>query len=83
MKIILLYSTDAWHTDSSRFLHGAFSSCKIAVENLKNLRAKANQPPLPDEQLRLLALIGQTQGLEGENQFLLQTLEVDQVDAWL
>lgn len=81
--ITLLYSCDAHHTHASKFLHGAFSSVDKAIEALRELIEKAKRPPISDEQVDLLHRIHQTQGYEGEGEFIIEPLKVDELDALL
>ena len=58
-EVILLYSTDAWHSHSSRELVGVFSSPYKLRGYLSKMR-KAKR--LTDEDLVMLAEHNQTQG---------------------
>ena len=73
MKIVhLVYSTDAWHTHSSKELIGAYSSHIKAVKALKIIR-KLNK-----DEIEELNIYYQTQGRE-EN-FVIEAVELDLID---
>lgn len=58
-NVILLYSTDAWHSNSSRELIGAFSDQDKLDKYLSKME-QANK--LTEEDMIMLANHGQTQG---------------------
>lgn len=71
-EVILLYSTDAWHSNSSRELVGVFSSTyKLKSYFLKMKKAKQ----LTDEDLEMLAEHNQTQG--NNTNYLIETEKVN------
>lgn len=67
-NVILLYSTDAWHSHSSRELIGAFSDQEKLDKYLSKME-RANK--LTDEDMIMLANHGQTQGRD--TNYLIET----------
>lgn len=70
-EVHVLYGTDEWHTNESRFLHGVFSSKELAVEWLEKHLEQQGEPALSDDDKRLIELCDQTQKYEGEGQFMI------------
>lgn len=71
-EVILLYSTDAWHSHSSRELVGVFS-CPYKLKSYFLKMKKANR--LTDEDLKMLAEHNQTQG--NHTNYLIETEKVN------
>lgn len=67
-NVILLYSTDAWHSNSSQELIGAFSDQDKLDKYLSKME-QANK--LTDEDMMMLANHGQTQGRD--TNYLIET----------
>lgn len=67
-EVTLLYSTDAWHSQSSRELLGAFSGQDELDKYLSDME-RANR--LTDEYMVMLARHGQTQGRD--TNYLIET----------
>ncbi len=81
--LTLLYSCDAHHTQTSKFLHGVFSSHGEALDAIARLISVAKAPALSVDDLRNLAYINQTQGYAGEGEFMLVDVTLDEIDVGL
>nr|DAE55300.1 MAG TPA: hypothetical protein [Caudoviricetes sp.] len=71
-NVILLYSTDAWHSHSSRELIGAFSDQDKLDKYLSEME-QADE--LTDEDMMMLANHGQTQGRN--TNYLIETEKIN------
>lgn len=73
-KVIMLYSTDAWHTHTSRQLIGVFSDQGELNRYLSEME-QANE--MTDEDMAMLVSQNQTQGRD--TNYLVETEEINPI----
>jgi hypothetical protein len=73
-KIFLVYKTDNWHSYNSRDIIGVASTELKAIVLCKQ-QARKEGYKIKDDQLFNLNNIKQTQGYEGEGEFVIEAVE--------
>jgi hypothetical protein len=82
-KLHILYSCNAWHEQTSYFLHGVFTTKEQAIDSLTGMLATAKVAPLSEDDHRNLEHFGQTQGYQGEGEFTIVEAPLDDIAVWL
>ena len=82
-SVLIVYKTDAWHSYASRDLIGIATTLNKAISIIKEQMEKEGHP-LKDSQegewlLELLRTIKQTQGYEGNGEFVIEEVAVNKL----
>ena len=76
--MIIIYKTDNWHSDASKDVVAVATTLEKAIRLIKK-QVQLEEEIIPQSSLKFLRDTYQTQGYEGEGEFLLEDVEVDEL----
>lgn len=76
-QVRVIFTTDAWHSHSSRQMIGVFSRMDKALKGIEEHAKSSEEGEISSHDLELLQDIGQTQG-RGEN-YIIETVELNTI----
>lgn len=77
-SIFNIYKTDVWHTHASRELIGASGSLEGAISLIEQFCTKEGEQ-FSEHDLYLLRTIQQTQDHEGDGEFIIEKVTLDEL----
>ena len=74
---VLVYTSDAWHTNASKTVIGLFSSIDTSISNIKTYIKTEDLEPLNSDDERNLFVLNQTQGRDVN--FIIESITLNQL----